>query len=68
MCCGSGSLPGFLARGDGVWSGELGAEDDVGDGFDARDGLVARDEVDDVGEGCGVFGFGGRGVGGQRGG
>ena len=35
----------------------VGAEDDVGDGFDARDGLVSRDEVDDVVECCGVPGL-----------
>lgn len=29
----------------------LGAKDDVGDGFDAGDGLVACDQVDDVVEG-----------------
>lgn len=29
----------------------LGAKDDIGDGFDAGDGLIPRDEVNDVVEG-----------------
>lgn len=44
-------LPRFAPRRDGVGRGVLGAEDDVRDGFDAGDGLAARDQVDDVVEG-----------------